>query len=588
MSRLVDWQKTRRARRVLSFSVIFVAVFLATAVLLAAAVEVRNPELASAGTGGIWGDGSSFHASLSADGRYVTFESWARNWAYDHPSSENWVDIFVHDRQTNTTTKVSYGVGGQLTDHDSLDPVLSADGRYVAYISYATNLVPNDTNGDQWLLEGLDVFVYDMNTGGTQRVSLDYNGNQIDANSAGIITPDGRYILFISNGNHIAPDDVSNPNNKTAMYLRDWHTGSVERITYATDGSSFPNDGIEHFAASYDGRYVVYSSDASNLVGGDTNGQMDIFLYDHMTGVTKRISRSQSGQQGNGRSAQPVITSDGQYVVFRSFADNLVPGDTNGESDVFLYTVATGEIERVSVTSSGGQANGESKDPSVCDNGRYLSYTSYASNIVPGDTNGVWDAFLYDVERGETIVVSKGTGGVWGNARAHRSSLAPGCGFITFASDATNIISGDNNGNRDIFIEEIALPPDFSASRISSKGLADPGETITYTITLRNSGTDDGTAVVTDPIPADTTYVPGSAANGAVYDSGQNQITWNGVIPGAGEQSFSFAVTIDPGLIDFTIIQNDALLSGDGSDRTLTNLIAVNGLHTYLPVVAKN
>ena len=140
---------------------------------------------------------------------------------------------------------------------------------------------------------------------------------------------------------------------------------------------------------SADGRYVAFISDASNLVPGDTNGVTDIFVYDRQTGTIERVSVAADGTQGNGGSCQPSISADGRYVAFSSYASNLVPGDTNGISDVFVYDRQTDTIERVSVAADGTQGNSYSWQPaSISADGRYVAFSSFASNLVPGDTNG--------------------------------------------------------------------------------------------------------------------------------------------------------------------------------------------------------
>jgi hypothetical protein len=233
----------------------------------------------------------------------------------------------VHDRQTGATTRVSVSsVGGQGNDFSS-GPALSADGRYVAFESTASNLVAGDTNGSG------DVFVHDRQTGATTRVSVSSTGEQ---------------------GN----------------------------------GNSF------RAALSADGRYVAFESTASNLVAGDTNGTSDIFVHDRQTGATTRVSVSSAGEQGNNNSFRSALSANGRYVAFYSLASNLVAGDTNGRWDVFVHDRQTGVTRRVSVSSAGVQGNHDSMWPALSADGRYVAFDSVASNLVPGDTNETWDVFI--------------------------------------------------------------------------------------------------------------------------------------------------------------------------------------------------
>src|SRR5262249_38706966 len=166
---------------------------------------------------------------------------------------------------------------------------------------------------------------------------------------------------------------------------------------------------------SSDGRYVAFDSAASNLVSGDTNGATDVFVHDRLTGATTRVSTDSNAAQGDGASSKPSISADGRYVVFLSAADNLVSGDTNGATDVFMHDLVTGVTTRVSTDSSGAQGNGSSSNASISSDGRYVAFASAASNLVPSDTNGVPDIFVRDTQAGVTTRVSVDSSGVQGN-----------------------------------------------------------------------------------------------------------------------------------------------------------------------------
>jgi Tol biopolymer transport system component len=183
-------------------------------------------------------------------------------------------------------------------------------------------------------------------------------------------------------------------NNNSDIFVHDRKTGTTERVSVDSAGNQ-GNSFSEGASVSRDGRFVAFTSVASNLVPGDTNGRSDIFIHDRKTGTTERVSVDSAGNQGNTSSFQPSISRDGRFVAFRSLASNLVPGDTNNNSDIFVHDRKTGITERVSVDSAGNQANDSSSEPSISRDGRFVAFQSFDSNLVPGDTNGVLDIFVH-------------------------------------------------------------------------------------------------------------------------------------------------------------------------------------------------
>ncbi len=230
--------------------------------------------------------------------------------------------MFVYDRRTDAIERASVAGDGTEANDEALDPALSADGRYAAFTSCATNLVAGDTNFQP------DVFVRDLATGETERVSVASGGAQ---------------------GNMC---------------------------------SAYPS-----FSA--DGRYVAFMSCAFNLVAGDTNGSPDIFVHDRQTGETERVSVASDGTEGDYCSWDADISADGRYVSFYSEAANLVTADGNAFADVFVHDRETGETVRVSVDSDGAEGDGASEASSISADGRYVAFESSASNLVAGDTNVV-------------------------------------------------------------------------------------------------------------------------------------------------------------------------------------------------------
>ncbi len=555
--------------------------------LISVKADVKNMERVSVGTNGVEADESSFYGYLSNDGRYVTFESYATNWSPDQNGNDdcfgNCVDIFVRDRVQDKTTRVTIGYNGEPTNEDSFHPIITADGRYIAYSSYASNLVPGDTNRDAWSRNGLDVFLYDRLTAQTQRVSLNWSGGQIKGNSVGVISGDSHYIYFASNGDGIVQNE-SNSQLTTNIYMRDWRAGTNKRITSDFISGGFPNDTVNRPQTNYDGRYVVYESYATNLTPNDNNGHKDIFLYDRNSDQTILISKPFNGGQSNGDSSSAEISSDGKFVIFLSEAANLVPGDTNGFMDIFVYTVDTAQIKRVNVSDSDQQANGLSVEASICGDGSVVSFTSEATNLVPGDTNNHRDVFFYSFDQGKMSVATINNNQVLGNGKAHRSFLAPDCQSIVFASSATNLILNDLNDRRDLFMAQITWLANLGTSSIYYPATATPGEQITIVITIRNSGTETAVATLTNPIPVNTTFVSGTEYGGAVYNASMNRIEWNGSIVGGEEISLGYELLIDGSLTNFTMIDNQLVLTGDGVNHLLHGITVVNGLSHFLPL----
>src|SRR3990170_5617 len=229
--------------------------------------------------------------------------------------------------------------------------------------------------------------------------------------------------------------------------------GITERVSISSSQTEGNNSSYRPSVSS-DGRYVAFDSLAGNLVTGDTNGYSDVFVYDRQTGLTQRVSLTSGGVQGNNHSYRPSLSSDGRYVAFDSLAGNLVTGDTNGYSDIFVHDRQTGVTQRVSLTSGGVQGNNHSYRPSISSDGRYVAFDSLASNLVTGDTNGYSDIFVHDRQTGLTQRVSLTSGGVQGNNHSYRPSISSDGRYVAFDSLASNLVTGDTNGYSDIFVHD--------------------------------------------------------------------------------------------------------------------------------------
>ena len=343
------------------------------------------------------GNEASVANSISEDGRYVVFTSWASNLADGDTKpcfifNENQCPgVFVHDRETGETSRVSVASDGTQGNERSVGGSISANGRYVAFTSWASNIVAGDTNICLLINnpgQCPDVFVHDRETGETTRVSVASGGAQAnDASFLSQISADGRYVVFESRASTLVTDDT---NDAMDIFVHDRETGETIRVSVASGGAQ-ANQWSWLSSISADGRLIAFASHAENLVNGDTNGNEDIFIHDRKTGETTRVSVASDGTQGNSVSSSPSISSDGRYVAFESLASNLIAGDTNGDYDVFVHDRETGETTRVSVASDGTQGNSVSSSPSISSDGRYVAFTSWASNLIAGDTNNFCD-----------------------------------------------------------------------------------------------------------------------------------------------------------------------------------------------------
>lgn len=344
-----------------------------------------STERVSVDSSGAQGNGISLCFAISADGRYVAFCSRATNLvAVD--TNGTW-DVFVRDRALGTTERVSVDSSGMEGNGASSTSTLgiSADGRVVAFGSVASNLVANDTNGTY------DVFVHDLSSGLTERVSVDSSGVQAnDYATRPSISADGMVVAFDSPASNLIANDT---NGWPDVFVHDRSTGVTERVSVDSSGAESNLDS-EQATISADGQFVAFESEAWNLVSNDTNNATDVFIHDRSSGITERVSVDSAGAQGNSASYAPLISANGSSVAFQSFSTNLVSNDINGWNDGFVRNRSSGITEIVTVDSSGIQGNDGSAPQAISADGRFVVFGSFASNLVVGDTNGVGDVFI--------------------------------------------------------------------------------------------------------------------------------------------------------------------------------------------------
>jgi len=266
------------------------------------------------------------------------------------------------------------------------------------------------------------------------------------------ISADGNFLAFFSTSPDLVPNFAHAEKN---LFVRNLQTG-VTAPVYIDPGTHGYNssDAIDTFSISGDGRYVAFTTTASYVVTGDTNGVGDVFVRDRQTGATERVSVNSSGAQGAQVSYAPSISADGRYVAFASRAANLVPGDSNKSDDVFVHDRQTGRTERVSVNTAGVQGNASSFAPYISTDGRYVSFTSNATNLVAGDSNAVADIYVHDRQTGTTERVSVGGGSAQADGASGQSAISSDGRYVAFSSDATNLVAGDTNATRDLFVHD--------------------------------------------------------------------------------------------------------------------------------------
>jgi Tol biopolymer transport system component len=388
--------------------------------------------------------GESLNApAISAHGRYVAFSANADL----EPGGSGSYDIFLRDRRHGTTTRMSVNMSGAAGNGFSTLPAVSSHGRFVAFVSDASNLVPGDTNG------AADVFVRDRRTGRTSRVSLTNDGTQISegaALQAPAMSADGRFVAFSTGAANVAPG--RDTNSSTDVFIRDRRNGTTRRVSLSSaerEGDSTS----ENAAISANGRYVAFSSRASNLVRGDTNEAEDVFLRDRLKGTTRRMSVSSAGRQASGFG--PTLSPNGRYVGFTTDSDALVPGPAAGGFAGYARDRRTGTTRRVTVGSGGVPGNDNSSSPRFSAGGRYVAFSSFASNLVVDDTNGVSDVFVRDRRTGTTRRVSLSTAGAQGDGQSMDPALSTGGRHVAFNSDADDLVPGDTNFHVDTYVHDL-------------------------------------------------------------------------------------------------------------------------------------
>lgn len=427
----------------------------AAAAFLADAAQAFAPQncstqRVSVASDGTAGTGPSSRASISADGRFVAFESSAPNLVANDTNSV--ADIFVHDRWLAATQRVSVTTAGGESNQNSRRATVSGNGRFVVFESDATNLVPGDTNLDT------DIFVHDRQTGQTTRVSIGPLGSEANSWSAlPSVSFDGRYVAFHSYATNLVANDANGQLGD--IFVRDRTLGVTEIVSVSSSEvqANFTSQGA---AISLDGRFVAFESFATNLVSGipPPLGKKYIFLRDRTAGTTLLVSVGEEGALPNGTSQSPSVSADGRIVAFQSRASNLGAEDLNGAWDVYVRNMLESTTELITGSAFHSDAGGgDSELPTISPDGRFLAFMSFSATLVEDETDTHADVFVYDRALSTTSKVSLATDGTAADdysAIAQGAAITSGGRQVVFHGLATNLVTGDDNGSSDVFVQE--------------------------------------------------------------------------------------------------------------------------------------
>ncbi len=425
-----------------------VAVSAFTTVVLAgsasATIAVAETVRVSVDSSGNQGNNNSDAPAISGDGSVVAFASAADSLV---PNDTNGVrDVFTHDVATGTTTRVSVDSAGNQADAESFGPVISHDGSMVVYTSSATNLVANDAT------TGYDVYSYDVGTKTTTRISTAYTGNPAEGGGGGeyslAISPDGSTIVFESWSNDIVAGDL---NNRIDLFAYEVATGTASLVS--VDSSEAQADEASLNPSISNNGIVTFDSAATNLVPGDTNSLSDVFARDLVAGTTTRISVDSSGNQADtGASFSGSVSADGSIIVFQSLAKDLVSDKTTGFFDIFTHDVATGATTRISVSASGDEPGRSSYTPRISNDGSTVVYSTSATNLVPNSNNGKEDIFAYEVATGATTRISVDSSGTQADGHSFDPEISGDGSAVVYESFASNLVTGDTGFYGDVFL----------------------------------------------------------------------------------------------------------------------------------------
>ena len=414
------------------------------AVLCAPAAAQRTARIAASAAEP---DNLSVAPSLSADGRRVAFETYATNLAAGDANAIADVQVWDEAAGLLVASVSSAGVAGNAA---SFAPSISPDGRFVAFTSFATNFHAGDVAATA------NVFVRDLAAGATELVDVPIGPGPHGFSYLACVSAGGGRVAYFSSSQNLVPGDA---NGAFDVFVRD-------RAAAATMLASLGPGGVQGDAGSYspalsaDGRSVAFHSSATNLVAGDANGVDDVFVRELESGVTARASVATGGAEADGPSHTASISADGRRVLFLSAASNLAPGTTPGRVNAFLRDRRAGTTRLVSAGISGGDADQDVLDAALSADGRIALLSSAASNLAPGDANGAVDVVRVELASDARELASVGPDGAPGDgaSRAYGAAISCDGRRVAFSSAATTLVAGDGNGFEDVFLRDLGAP----------------------------------------------------------------------------------------------------------------------------------
>lgn len=388
---------------------------------------------------------------ISANGRWIVFSSQASNLVPQDSNdcelsgqSISCADIFLYDRQTDTLTRISRASDGTPANGDSLSPVVSNDGQWIVFASQADNLVAGDTNGVS------DIFLHHITAGLTRRLSTAQDGTPGNGRSFGpSMSVDGRFIAFASEADNLVFGDT---NDVTDMFVYDHQTGEISRVSLTPEGqqthqSSWP------LGMSADGQQLMFGA------GGRLDDPLDrlgggIFVHHRTTGTTEQVALDDSGF---GIFAA-TLSADGRWLAYQQFV---------GHWDIFLLDLETGDRQQISQATDGRPANFDSFSPVISADGQRVIFSSRASNLVTDDTNNAEDIFLHDRQTGRTSLLSRNEAGQIGNDDSQLPTISGDGQWVVFTSQADNLVADDTNNQQDIFVRSTETTTNEAASLLT-------------------------------------------------------------------------------------------------------------------------
>ncbi|MFI7342046.1 hypothetical protein ACIBUY_29400 [Streptomyces sp. NPDC050085] len=385
-------------------------------------------ERISVAADGTQADGESTGASVSGDGRFVVFSSAAANLVPGDTNADT--DVFLRDLRRGTVQRIGEGGHGAS---------ISANGRYVTY------------RGQTGSAEGHDFysgyFLYDRRTGRTEVVSLSDDDRPVSGGygTGAVMSSDGRYVVFDS---PLSENGDSSERTSFGMYLRDREKGTTRLMSPTVFESGYWTLGAATISA--DGSRIAFSA---GQVKPGFEGR--VYVYDRRAGKAEVFAKNYAGQPYT-QTSVPTFSADGRYAAFTSSAPDLVPDDTNGTYDAFVRDLRTGATRRVSVSANGGQSAGSWSGAQISGDGRYVAFSSSATDLVAGDTRH-GPLFLRDLRTGVTERLSVGAGGAESDDQAMGiAALSRDASTAVFGSWATNLVPGDTNGVPDVFVRRVS------------------------------------------------------------------------------------------------------------------------------------